>query len=102
MASSATYRHLTAKLNTGFDIPLFGLGTYKITGQRVVNDAVDAALGAGYRLFDTAKLYNNEKELGVAFEVRYMNCIMTFSFSATTTKTWFNSIGHIYHVQVYA
>ncbi|VDK60403.1 unnamed protein product [Cylicostephanus goldi] len=28
---------------------------------------VEAALKAGYRLFDTAELYKNEKELGVAF-----------------------------------
>ncbi|KAL6738479.1 hypothetical protein Aduo_012023 [Ancylostoma duodenale] len=31
--------------------------------------AVDAALGAGYRLFDTAKFYFNEADLGEALEV---------------------------------
>ncbi|VDN19410.1 unnamed protein product [Gongylonema pulchrum] len=44
-----------AKLNTGYCIPMVGLGTYKITGQQAVSAAVDAALQAGYRLFDTAK-----------------------------------------------
>ncbi|EPB69910.1 oxidoreductase, aldo/keto reductase family protein [Ancylostoma ceylanicum] len=31
--------------------------------------AVDAALGAGYRLFDTAKFYFNEADLGEALQV---------------------------------
>ncbi|PIO67736.1 oxidoreductase, aldo/keto reductase family protein [Teladorsagia circumcincta] len=54
-----------AKLNTGFYIPLVGLGTYKVTGAQV-KPAVDAALGCGYRMFDTAKYYVNEPELGAA------------------------------------
>lgn len=29
---------------------------------------IDEALTAGYRLFDSAHLYNNEKDLGVAFK----------------------------------
>ncbi|VDP08732.1 unnamed protein product [Heligmosomoides polygyrus] len=58
-----------AKLNTGFYIPLVGLGTYKITGEQV-KPAVNAALESGYRLFDTAKYYLNEPELGAALAVR--------------------------------
>lgn len=58
------------QLNSGYSMPLVGLGTYKLTGsQELVNRAVDAALGKGYRHFDTAKLYLNEKELGNALEV---------------------------------
>ncbi|KAL6738481.1 hypothetical protein Aduo_012025 [Ancylostoma duodenale] len=56
-----------AKLNTGFYIPLVGLGTYKITGDQV-KPAVDAALSCGYRMFDTAKYYVNELELGATLE----------------------------------
>ncbi|XGW27340.1 hypothetical protein V3C99_007720 [Haemonchus contortus] len=55
----------SAKLNTGFYIPLVGLGTYKVTAD-AVKPTVDAALSNGYRLFDSAKLYNNEPELGAA------------------------------------
>ncbi|VDK62599.1 unnamed protein product [Onchocerca ochengi] len=58
----------TAKLNTGFSIPMIGLGTYKIVGQSTITMAVDAALKAGYRLFDTAKYYVNEPELGIALQ----------------------------------
>ncbi|KAK5966719.1 Oxidoreductase aldo/keto reductase family protein [Trichostrongylus colubriformis] len=57
----------TAKLNTGYDIPLLGLGTYKVTGTEV-KPTVDKALAFGFRLFDTAKYYVNEPELGTALE----------------------------------
>uniref|UniRef100_F1L2U3 Aldose reductase B n=1 Tax=Ascaris suum TaxID=6253 RepID=F1L2U3_ASCSU len=56
------------KLNTGFPFPLIGLGTYKVTGQETVTAVVDAALKAGYRMFDTAKYYRNEPELGNALQ----------------------------------
>ncbi|MDE5806617.1 MAG: aldo/keto reductase [Muribaculaceae bacterium] len=56
----------TLKLSNGVDIPCMGYGTYKITerssGVRVVKDA----LAAGYRLLDTAAMYQNEQEVGEA------------------------------------
>lgn len=57
------------KLNSGYEIPLVGFGTYKLTKQEDIDKAVDSALECGYRLFDTAKLYQNEALLGNAFEV---------------------------------
>ncbi|KAI1725182.1 aldo/keto reductase family domain-containing protein [Ditylenchus destructor] len=56
------------KLNSGYEIPLVGFGTYKVVGQEAIDKSVDAALGCGYRHFDTAKLYVNEPELGNALE----------------------------------
>ncbi|CAI5451267.1 unnamed protein product [Caenorhabditis angaria] len=56
------------RLNTGYYIPLVGFGTYKVVGESVL-PAIDAALTAGYRLFDTAKYYKNEKEIGEALKV---------------------------------
>uniref|UniRef100_A0A1I8BZ91 Aldo_ket_red domain-containing protein n=1 Tax=Meloidogyne hapla TaxID=6305 RepID=A0A1I8BZ91_MELHA len=58
----------TFKLLDGYEIPLIGLGTYALWNQTDVDRAVDAALEAGYRLFDTANFYNNEKELGNSFK----------------------------------
>ncbi|XP_070506269.1 glyoxal reductase-like [Chironomus tepperi] len=55
-------------LNTGYKIPMIGLGTYLIKGTDFTDKVVDEALGAGYRLFDTAHMYNNEKYLGAAFK----------------------------------
>lgn len=47
-------------------MPLLGLGTYKLSGTEDVYRAVDAALAAGYRAFDSAAVYRNEADLGRA------------------------------------
>jgi diketogulonate reductase-like aldo/keto reductase len=53
------------KLNNGTEIPYLGFGTYQIIGT-AAKEAVLNALEAGYRLIDTAAIYNNEKEVGEA------------------------------------
>ncbi|XP_064860908.1 aldo-keto reductase Mvan_2161-like isoform X1 [Oncorhynchus nerka] len=53
------------RLNTGAQMPLLGLGTYRLQGEQM-HLSVDAALGEGYRAFDTAAVYGNEADLGHA------------------------------------
>lgn len=48
-------------------MPKVGLGVYKITEEEM-EQAVTAALGAGYRAFDTAYFYKNEIALGNALK----------------------------------
>jgi diketogulonate reductase-like aldo/keto reductase len=43
------------------------VGTYLIHGERTKKN-IDDALAVGYRLFDTAHMYNNERDLGKAFK----------------------------------
>jgi len=52
-------------LNSGYVMPINGLGTYSLHGDECVN-AVKAALRSGVRLFDTASAYGNEEEVGQA------------------------------------
>uniref|UniRef100_A0A8R1HYL6 Aldo_ket_red domain-containing protein n=1 Tax=Caenorhabditis japonica TaxID=281687 RepID=A0A8R1HYL6_CAEJA len=73
------------KLNTGHHIPLVGFGTYKVTGEHLL-PAIDTALTAGYRLFDTAKYYLNEKELGDALKVLLPKHNLTRADIFITTK----------------
>jgi 2,5-diketo-D-gluconate reductase B len=47
----------------GITVPKLGLGTWQITGRDCV-DAVRDALELGYRHIDTARLYENEAEVG--------------------------------------
>ena len=50
-------------LNDGNKMPIIGLGTWTLTGETVEN-AVYFAIKNGYRLIDTAKMYNNEINVG--------------------------------------
>ena len=47
------------------NIPTFGVGTFRLNGQ-VVIDSVRNALDVGYRAVDTAQIYGNEAEVGQA------------------------------------
>ncbi len=55
----------TVKLNSGYEMPINGLGTYSLTGDTCYN-AVSSALASGVRLIDTAYMYGNEEEIGKA------------------------------------
>lgn len=55
----------SVKLNSGYEMPILGLGTWTLTGS-VCENAVYSAIKDGYRLIDTAKYYGNEKEVGNA------------------------------------
>ena len=50
------------QLNNGNNIPVIGLGTYLIKEHNASNLVYEACL-KGYRHFDTAVLYQNEKEV---------------------------------------
>ena len=52
-------------LSNGIQMPLLGLGVYDMYNAEA-EQAVTDALEIGYRLIDTASLYNNETEIGNA------------------------------------
>jgi methylglyoxal/glyoxal reductase len=51
-------------LNNGVEMPLLGLGIYAPGEKNEVRKAVAWAIETGYRLLDTASIYENEEELG--------------------------------------
>lgn len=55
----------TVLLNSGYEMPINGLGTYSLHGDECRN-AVRTALENGVRLIDTASAYGNEEEIGQA------------------------------------
>lgn len=55
----------STKLNNGNLMPLLGLGVYDMYGKEA-QQAVETAIEIGYRLIDTASMYENEKEIGAA------------------------------------
>ncbi len=65
LASGKNGKAPTVLLNSGYEMPVLGLGTYSLHGDTVKN-SVTAALAHGVRLIDTAYMYGNEKEIGEA------------------------------------
>jgi 2,5-diketo-D-gluconate reductase A len=52
-------------LNNGVEIPQLGFGVFQIPPDETV-EATSAALEIGYRHIDTAQMYRNEREVGIA------------------------------------
>ncbi|MCX7985550.1 MAG: aldo/keto reductase [Bacteroidales bacterium] len=78
-----------ATLNNGVKMPYFGLGVYQISNQEVVK-AIEWALACGYRLIDTASLYENEEGVGQAVR----NTTIPRSEIFITTKVWNSDQGY--------
>ncbi len=57
----------TKKLNNGVEIPCLGFGTMRSKDEETVN-AMRWAIEAGYRHFDTAGAYGNEKSVGLGIQ----------------------------------
>ena len=55
----------TVMLNSGYEMPIMGLGTYSLTDEECYN-SVTALLENGGRLIDTAYMYGNEAAVGRA------------------------------------
>lgn len=55
----------TVRLNSGYDMPIAGLGTYALSDEECYN-SVTALLENGGRLIDTASFYGNEESVGRA------------------------------------
>ncbi|MFO8018938.1 MAG: aldo/keto reductase [Promethearchaeia archaeon] len=77
------------ELNNGVDMPIFGLGTWLLTGKEV-QDSVKWALDAGYRLIDTATIYGNERQIGKALKEYGIPREDIF----ITTKVWNSDQGY--------
>ena len=77
-------------LYNGVEIPKLGLGVFLMKDEEELVEAVKAAVEAGYRHFDTAKIYGNEeylarglKESGISREEIFL-----------TSKVWNYDLGY--------
>lgn len=81
---------LKVDLNNGVQMPILGFGVYQIEDPKQCEDAVLAALCAGYRLIDTAAAYRNEEAVGRAIKKSGINRNELF----ITTKLWVQDMGY--------
>lgn len=67
MPNNSDFNFETKKvmLNSGYEMPVYGLGTYSLHNDECRN-SVQSALDSGVRLIDTAHAYENEEEIGEA------------------------------------
>jgi alcohol dehydrogenase (NADP+) len=79
------------KLYTGAEIPAVGLGTFgsdRFTATEIAEAVLDAS-AVGYRHFDCAAVYGNEKEIGVSLQ-KVMRSGITRKELWITSKLWNN------------
>lgn len=77
------------KLGSGTVMPVVGFGTYKLKNEEVATPVL-TALKAGYRLIDTAQVYENEKGVGDALRKSGLGRGDVF----IETKVWRSSHGY--------
>ena len=75
----------TIKLSNDIYIPSIGLGTYKI---EPIKEIIDKAIRLGYRFIDTAKIYQNEKEIGEVVNDLIDKKVINRSEIFLCTKLW--------------
>ncbi len=80
----------TISLNNDVQIPRLGLGTYLASDGGEAKRAVLHALEIGYRHIDTARMYENEKDIGLA--IRESSIARDKIF--LTTKLWNSDHGY--------
>lgn len=79
----------TYRLSNGVEMPIIGLGVYKVEEGDQMKAAVLSALEAGYRHIDTASFYGNEKGVGEAIKASGLPREELF----ITTKVWNDDLG---------
>jgi diketogulonate reductase-like aldo/keto reductase len=79
----------TISLADGKTIPQVGLGLWKVKDKKLFDGAFKAAWDAGYRHFDSAQFYENEKLLGNAWREMKLNREELF----ITTKVKLSNFG---------
>lgn len=80
----------TVKLNNGVEMPILGLGVFRVSDPRECEDSVYQAIKAGYRLIDTAAAYENEEAVGRGIKKSGVDRSELF----ITTKLWVQDAGY--------
>jgi len=81
----------TVKLNDGTTMPQIGLGVWQAESGEETANAVAVALQAGYRMIDTAMVYQNEESVGEGIRRSGIDRKEIF----VTTKLWNSDQGAV-------
>ena len=86
----------TVTLNSGYEMPIIGLGTWTQNDEETAN-SVYYALEDGYRLIDTAQYYGNEYGVGEGLRRAIDDGIVTREEVFITTKIMPSSYNNAYN-----
>lgn len=78
------------KFANGDEMPILGLGTFQ-SDPGVIGEIVKKAIEIGYRHFDCASIYNNEKEIGEAINESIYKGVVEREELWITSKLWNDS-----------
>ena len=84
---SANIKSKVFRLNSGYDIPIVGYGTFR-SKPGEVKPAILSAIKAGYRHLDLAHVYGNEKEIGMALSEAFQTGLIKREDLFITGKLW--------------
>ena len=87
MSNNQTYFIEDITLNSGYKMPMLGIGTYLLSDSQAEN-SVYWALKDGYRLIDTARIYGNETGVGRGIKRAIDEGFVTREEIFVTTKMW--------------
>ena len=80
---------MSIKLNSGYEMPLVGFGCWKVSNDTCA-DQIYNAIKVGYRLFDGAMDYGNEKEVGQGLKKALDEGLVSREELFITSKLWNN------------
>jgi 2,5-diketo-D-gluconate reductase A len=90
VSSTGTKKSIpTVTLNNGVKMPMLGFGTLYLTGSTGEHCVADA-ISVGYRLIDTATVYQNEDAVGAGIKLSGINRKELF----VSTKLWVDDSGY--------
>lgn len=91
----------TVKLNNDVTIPLLGYGTFRVPEGEDLAAAVKTAIQEGYRLIDTAAVYQNEASVGKGIREAIAEGIVTREELFVTSKVWNDGLSYEETLQAY-
>lgn len=91
----------TVELNNGKAIPQLGYGTFRVPEGADLAVAVKTAIQEGYRLIDTAAIYNNEASVGQGIREAINDGLVTREELFITSKVWNDGISYEETLQAY-
>lgn len=81
-------------LNTGFKMPVLGLGVWRMD-RKDIKHLITEAIKIGYRHLDCAADYKNELEVGEALKEAFDQDLVKREDLFITTKLWNSDHGHV-------